>query len=562
MKIIESFSNWKNDSLINENIAAAKVYMQKMAADILRKPVSELTPGEITKALSNKDYLAILNLVKEMPGYAMAFVKFHFDQGINLDQLADLANTIKTKKSIIQQLPISIDKYSSLPTGDDRVTGFEKLTDEIQVIEKFKEVKWFVDGLPKSLRDQYRSLPKDKQLTVLNMAHQLQSLGKPAIDRLFSSIKAFDHWPIDKLIDHISKYIAGLSNNGMKTKINTIEELEPEAGILYMDDRYLAISLRTENAQKKLCSVAVTWCINRESFHSYVSNGIQVNIFDFGKPMSDNLFLTGTTIYYSGTVSTAADINNKNIVKSSDPATHFRELGYPDKMINRIISEMPTEMIVKKIVYDIGLDKKKPIDILKGIIMQSYGTSEDANPKSIKIILDIINSRVKINLTKDDVIALYLQYGVLSSMSAKLLKTVADDLTKEEFNSIIKATLAKFATIHRSIKIEPSFANLPRVANVLSQEKTVLSELGLTSDNLEEVTESIDQFYFNKLVEFVMNSPEIAPTIAPTKPKTRPVTPSRPGPVPTKRPFKTPEPAKAEAEDVIKRLEILQNEEL
>jgi hypothetical protein len=33
--------------------------------------------------------------------------------------------------------------------------------------------------------------------------------------------------------------------------------------------------------------------------------------------------------------------------------------------------------------------------------------------------------------------------------------------------------------------------------------------------------------------------------------------PQRPGPVPTKQPFKTPEPAKAEADDVISRYEEL-----
>lgn len=50
---------------------------------------------------------------------------------------------------------------------------------------------------------------------------------------------------------------------------------------------------------------------------------------------------------------------------------------------------------------------------------------------------------------------------------------------------------------------------------------------------------------------------------APTKtPVRKPMTPSRPSPIPTKQPFKAPEPAKADAEDVLKRLKYLTDEEL
>lgn len=561
MRIIESFSNWKNSISIDENIAASKIYMQKKLATILKKPVSELTPEETAKALTNKDYIKILDIVKETPGYAMAFVKFYFDQGITLDQLAELANTLKTKKHIIQQLPNSVDYYAGLETGSDNITGFEKLNDAIRTIERAKEVKWFIDRLPRGLRDQYRALPAEKQAGIINTAHQLSDLGKQAIDRLFDKIKAFNNSTIEELMDYVSKYLSGFSNLGMKSKIDAIEALEPEAGIIYSDDRYLVMSIRTENAQKQLCSVA-NWCINRGSFSGYANDAVQLNIFDFGKDSSDPLFLTGTTIYYTGKVRTAHDINDLAIKKSDNPAAHFKELGYPDQLINAITDQFATESVIKKVVYDLGLDSKKPIDVLKGIIMQSYGMPADSNPESLAIVLDIVESRIKQQLTKEDVITLYLQYGVLSGISAKLLKLVADDITPDEMNQIIKATLGKFEIVHRAIKQSPQFATEPKIANVLSQEKSVLRELGLNPESLSEIAESLDPDYYQGLVEFLMAEPAVAPTIAPTKPKTRPFTPSRPSPVPTKRPFKTPEPAKAQAEDVIKRLEILQNEEL
>ena len=38
-----------------------------------------------------------------------------------------------------------------------------------------------------------------------------------------------------------------------------------------------------------------------------------MNIFNFGTDPSDPLFLTGTTIYYTGKVRTSHDINDKHI---------------------------------------------------------------------------------------------------------------------------------------------------------------------------------------------------------------------------------------------------------
>ena len=119
-------------------------------------------------------------------------------------------------------------------------------------------------------------------------------------------------------------------------KVAELEELEPEAGVIYSDDQYLVMSMRTENAQKKLCSVA-NWCINRGSFSSYATDAVQLNIFNFGTDPSDPLFLTGTTVYYNGRVRTSHDINDRHIMKSSDPAEHLSQLGYPDSLVSNVV---------------------------------------------------------------------------------------------------------------------------------------------------------------------------------------------------------------------------------
>jgi hypothetical protein len=316
------------------------------------------------------------------------------------------------------------------------------------------------------------------------------------------------------------------------------------------------MSVRTEKAQKDLCAVA-NWCINRGSFSSYANDAVQLNIFNFGTDSSDPLFLTGTTVYYTGKVRTAHDINDAHIKKSDDPAEHFAKLGYPEEVVSSIIKELPREMMVKKVVYDLKLDKNKPIEVLFNIIKQSYSIDPETDPETLDIVLDIVRTRIKENLTKDEVIKMYTEYGVLSKFSAMLVKELLGDASPEEMQKIIDATLNVFATVNQIAKEDPSLM-FPQVKNVLAQEQDVLRELGLNRGDVEAVMEYISK---EMLDEFKMAEPAVKPRTAPTIAPTRPM-PKRPGPVPSKQPFKAPEPAKAEADDVIARYdELTKNQE-
>ena len=53
MRIVESFNAWLASQNINENISAAKIYMQKRYAKRLRKDPNTLTPEERDKALTD-----------------------------------------------------------------------------------------------------------------------------------------------------------------------------------------------------------------------------------------------------------------------------------------------------------------------------------------------------------------------------------------------------------------------------------------------------------------------------------------------------------------------------
>ena len=104
MRIVESFNNWLQTQSVNENISAAKIYMQKRLAKRLRKDANELTPEERDQALTDPAYLKIIELVKAYPGYAAPFIKFHFEHGASIEDLTQLLEIVKTKKHLIQQI--------------------------------------------------------------------------------------------------------------------------------------------------------------------------------------------------------------------------------------------------------------------------------------------------------------------------------------------------------------------------------------------------------------------------------------------------------------------------
>lgn len=491
MKHIISFASW---APLNENTAVAKQYVFKRAAKKLEKDPANLTDAEKKEILDKPSIKEIFELTKSHPNYSLPFVRFYFEHKAAIKSPAEnpdapsleyLMNIIKNKKQMLSQLEHNFDYYASLKP-DNGISGFERLTDELRTLERAKDAKWFVDALPKPLRDQYRTMSKEEQAKVITLAIQLKDLGESAISRLFEKIKAFSSWNIEKVIDYAANYVKGYSNLGMGKKIAEIEALEPEAGIIYSDDQYLVLSVRTENAQKKLCSVA-NWCINRGSFSGYAKEAVQLNIFNFGIDPSDPLFLTGTTIYYNGKVRTSHDINDTYIQKSDNPVNHFTALGYPEKLVSAVMLQFPAEVMIKKIIYDLNLDKLTPEGLLLSIIKQSYSVDPSADPTVLEVVLSIIKTRIKDAMTRQQVVSFYVKNGVLSKFSAQLLKILLDGATKTETQSILSSTLEVFKKVHAASRV---IQNLPpQVKNVLAQEKDILSELGYA--NIKEATSSL-----------------------------------------------------------------------
>lgn len=581
MRIIESFTNWKNIIHVNEDLASAKTYMinrykNKQAAGSSNRlntnDTAELTPEEKDAALLDPNYLKILKLAEPFPSLTLAFIKFHFDQNIPIKSgvlnLTNLANQLSdpATNAVIKALPKQIIQYANQETGDQlgHGSGFEELTDQItKGIMKKSVYAEILDKIPNPLRSLIKSQPEDSLVKITNLMSQLSSLNKkigefietdkdsPLFGQQTTVLKNFllfisrnKNDTFNGFYKRLESIVTGLSSNKSQ-KIADATSLEPQVKILYDKDNYLAFSIRTEEAQKKLCSEA-NWCINDKSFNTYASNAVQLNIINYNEPIGTAKYITGTTINFdSGEVTTASDYNNISIKKSSNLETHLLNNGYPDEVVDSIVSQMPGEILIKTALYKIGDSKTGLLEFIEKMIASTYRQTptRSKNPVISKLnvdeIFEIMKPQIDKYLDENIVINLYKKYGILSLDSVRIFKLLLSNISEADKADIYSVTVSNYARIHKSAKLNISVL-MPQLTKILAEEDQVKAELGISNSPVNEM---------------VMAEPKEAPTKTPTKqPAIKPKINPRPSPIPSKQPFKTPEPAKADAGDVIKRL--------
>lgn len=578
MRIIESFTNWKNIIHVNEDLAAAKTYMINRYKNkqtggssnrLNTNDTVDLTPEEKDAALLDSDYLKILKLTEPFPNLTLAFVKFHFDQNIPIKSgvlnLTNLANQLSdpATNAIIKALPKQIIQYANQEKTGDQLghgSGFEDLTDQItKGIMKKSVYSEILDKIPNPLRSLIKAEPEDSLVKIVNLLIELSSLNKKigefietdkdspifgqpttVLRNFFLLISAYKNKPVKDFYEKINNMVKGLSSNKAE-KIATAIDLEPQVKILYNSDNYLAFSVRTEAAQKKLCSEA-HWCLNNGSFKTYASNAVQLNIINYNEPIATAKYITGTTINFdSGEVTSSSDYNNLNIRKSSNLETHLLQNGYPEQVVNSIVSQMPSEILIKYALYSIGDSSVGLLTFIEKMITSTYKQPSTKTTVIGKLnldeIIEIIQPQITKYLDERKLVDLYKKYGILSLDSVKLFKLLLPNISEENKAEIYTVTVGNYARIHKSAKLNISVL-MPQLTKILAEEDRVRAELGISN---------------NQVNEMVMAEPLTKP--APTKqPAIKPKINPRPGPIPSKQPFKTPEPAKADAADVIKRL--------
>jgi hypothetical protein len=447
MNGILNFSQWSNSGELNENVKAAKSFLIKRYAE--KHKIEEITPEVEQKAVNNKSYDRIREILKGNDGYVYAFVKFHFDHGATLTDLSELYQKIKDYAGSLNSLPMTIEEYSKeeLVNG---VNPFEALMDQFHNIEERKKYRWIIDKVNGDLRRSIKSMPPEIVDRLYKAAKLIDEADADAGDfkdpdtgeitnnriSLLKKSKAFNDG--ETYLKWVEEMAESVSNSELSSKVNALRALQPEAGILYNKGGYLAMSIRTEHAQKELCSVA-NWCINRGSWGSYggITNSLQFNIFNFNLPVTHPYHIVGTTINASGRVSHSHDKNDAGVVKSSDPRQHFIGLGYSQDLAEALVNSIETETLIKSIVTGLGINTSNPAELLGTLVKSTYKIDLDVEENIRNIIVGIIRDQISTKLSRETVLDQYMKFGVLSTFSARLLNVLISNLTDEEKTKLL-----------------------------------------------------------------------------------------------------------------------------
>lgn len=489
MSQILTFTNWARKSSINENIQAAKAYLTKQATE---SPEFEKMGGEGKDPLKHPDYLKILELLKSNQGYVYAFVRFRFEHKATMAQLEEIYRKIKENPGAIAQLPMTIEEYSK----QSRVNGVnpaEALIDEFVRIETRKKHRWIIDKVNGELRRSIKALPKesiDRLLVAARLIDEADAeagdytdpkTGKISNNKITLLIKTNAFTDGAKYLAWVEEYANGVSNSDIKSKINEIKLLEPEAGVLYSNGGYLAISVRTEKAQKALCSSAA-WCINRGSWGSYggKANAIQVNIFNFNLPTTNVLYITGTTIT-SGKVTASHDKEDANLHNDSDPSNHLSRF-YPKELVAAVVSKIDRETRLKQFISNLGVDTAKAEQLLESVIKLSYQLDRESNEADRNVMVTIIKDHLLNKLSEKEIVSIYSKLGVLSEFSARVLNSLFPNLSKETKDVVLDST-----------------------TRIMTQLKTILARTG--RDFNATLTNAID--HENEIIELIISGDSI-----------------------------------------------------
>lgn len=344
-----------------ENVQQAKDFLYKECAKKYRIEAKDLDEEIKKDILRNPDWIEIRDLNAKTPGYTYLLTKFFFEEGATMDMVRNIHEKLLRFKQNLNELPMTVDQYAKVEkTPEDSRPGWERLEDDLNIVEQKRALKDLTNEFASELKDDYKKATKDQVNALMDISNRAKERGEDCFQqmlgynpetqkynlRVYKTVQDF----IDATNQFLENYdkLTNAQDDMSEAPIYSeeIKELGSAVKVLYRDKDYLLISTRTGKAQAKL--FGDKWCIGRatSTFWSYGGGKIQLNTFNFTKPVTDKFSLIGMTITTDGKVTDSADKFNSAIpdAKGTYFWTVMEKLKYPAKVINTLKDDFPKEV--------------------------------------------------------------------------------------------------------------------------------------------------------------------------------------------------------------------------
>lgn len=459
--IIKKYSDFRNNN-VNENVQQAKSFLKKRALDAKKSKSKEgeeviLSPEEIRHVETNPEFVKIKTMLNDNLGYVYTFVKFHFENNIPLEELVTLYDKIKEYKSILNLLPMTIDKYAdSKVTDTDKRSGYERLIDDLENLRRYKVTKKWVDKLYGDFRRDYATGSKELKEKIENIAIAFDEFGKDPSgvvdakknqelqDLFFNKVKRYT--TTTEVIIAANSFIKSTANEGMVNFMKAIDRTNLKFGelngvqMVYDENNIFIIEIKTYQACKELFS-NTSWCIKdqQSQWDNYVGGdnvfNKQYGILDFNLPPNDNKSIIGITIEPGGKIRACHVKNDGDF--SSQIKAHCKKIDVPFEVMAPM-SKDEIEIKKKRVIANKEIVKS---NLSVEDIKKYLGDGADPNASQGK---PLVNAVSEDNYEKVEYL---LEMGAMPNIGSsirhaknlKMIKLLVDngsEITPELFASI------------------------------------------------------------------------------------------------------------------------------
>ena len=298
---------------INENftISDYKSYVYENR-DQARRILRHLKEDE-----TDKTYIRLRNLLRDNPGYLGVFTFFNKIEEIPFQRIKNLYKRIQSNDDILDRLETSVVNYmtrsrtkQSFTAKDGRTysTHFEKLSDDLTIIEEAQMAKIFSDEYPGSIK---RGLNK-KEDFIEAIKTLVDDEEKLALYSKFWLKKVSRYKTQQDLIDSLISFV--FSDTGVENLRSTINN-DSQLKLVFDDGELIVVRVLSYESLSNFAG-DTSWCIKDSLSYwmDYIGNdNIQLVIINAEMPATSVEGKIGLTIYDGGRYNTAHRRNDSYI---------------------------------------------------------------------------------------------------------------------------------------------------------------------------------------------------------------------------------------------------------